>query len=764
MRRAYRLRGVVQGVGFRPHVAKVATNFPISGFVGNDDESVFIEAQGSPDDIENFIAKMLATLPPLASVLQSISREIPELEGESGFKIAPSRRRLGVRTLIPPDTATCPDCRQEMTDPNNRRYHYPFITCTNCGPRATIMVDLPYDRDTTTMVKFPMCPACRVEYTDPENRRYHAQPVSCFDCGPVLWVSDTVNPNLRPPAGDRRPLIAAALSEARARLRSGEILAVKGIGGFHLMCDARNEEAVARLRERKNRGDKPFAVMTPSIKAARRLAQLDDSQLKELASPARPIMIAPFAPEYDLAPAVAPGLGDVGILLPYTPLHLELLSAECSEMALVATSGNLAGEPLCFTNEDALNRLSRIADGFVFHDRDIHLPMEDSVFLANPQVTIPSRRSRGYAPLPVSLPQAAAAPILAVGGELKNSFCLANGDWAHISGHIGDMGTLASQETLDRAVTQMLNFQHLRPEKIVCDLHPAYSTVSWAYRCAEQRDIELLQVQHHVAHAYSLLAERSHLDPAVIVAVDGTGYGTDGTIWGGEILEIAGAAWHRRAHLPTFSLVGGDRAVKYPWRVALGIAHDWNLEGITRKISTEIGDRQRKSTELELVKSQLNSGFGVVPTTSCGRLFDAAAAVLGICTSVTYEAQAAMELEHAASTWANRHLGAKAHHFGSYRELFEMLAEDGQEVGERAWHFHLGLAQLLATQAAETTQKAGIKTVGLTGGVALNRLFSSHFIRIMREDGYQVLTHQTVPPNDGGLCLGQAWAAVLDAC
>ena len=764
MRRAYHLRGVVQGVGFRPHVAKVATDFPLTGFVGNDDESVFIEAQGTASDIENFMAKMLATLPPLASVLQSVAREIPEQEDESGFRIVSSRRRSGARTLIPPDTATCPDCCQEMVDPNNRRYHYPFITCTNCGPRATIMMDLPYDRDTTTMVKFPMCPACRAEYTDPENRRYHAQPVSCFDCGPVLWVSGSQNPVLRPPAGDRRPLIAAALAEARARLRRGEILAVKGIGGFHLMCDARNQEAVARLRKRKNRGDKPFAVMAPSVKAASGLAKLSDSQLEELSSPARPIVIAPFDSGYDLAPAVAPGLGDVGILLPYAPLHLELLSAECSEMALVATSGNLAGEPLCFTNEDALARLAGIADGFVFHDRDIHLPMEDSVFLANSQVTIPSRRSRGYAPLPVALPQAAAAPILAVGGELKNSFCLASGDWAHISGHIGDMGTLASQEALDRAVTQMLNFQHSRPEKIVCDLHPAYSTVSWASRFAEQRDIELLQVQHHVAHAYSLLAERSHLEPAVVVAVDGTGYGTDGTIWGGEILEIAGAAWYRRTHLPSFSLVGGDRAVRYPWRVALGIAHDWNLEWITPKISAEIGDRQGKSAELKLVKSQLNSGFGVVATTSCGRLFDAAAAILGICTEVTYEAQAAMELEHAATSWANRHIGAPALRFNSYRELFEMLAEEEREVGERAWQFHLGLAQLLTTQAEENAQKAGIKTVGLTGGVALNRLFSSHFIRIMREGGYEVLTHKTVPPNDGGLSLGQAWAAVLGAC
>lgn len=763
MRRAYRLKGVVQGVGFRPHVAKVASGFPLSGFVGNDDESVFIEAQGATSDIDNFMEKMLATLPPLAKVLHTAACDIADIEGESGFRIVSSRRRSGARTLIPSDTATCPDCCQEMADPNNRRYHYPFTTCTNCGPRATIMRDLPYDRDTTTMVKFPICPACQAEYTDPTNRRYHAQPVSCFDCGPVLWVSDTANPNLRPPSGDRRPLIAGALDEARARLLRGEILAVKGIGGFHLMCDARNEEAVSRLRKRKNRREKPFAVMAPNIEAANRLARLSDSQLKELACPARPIIIAPFGSEYNLAPAVAPGLGDVGILLPYAPLHLELLSADCSDMALVATSGNLAGEPLCFTNEDACERLTRIADGFVFHDRDIYLPMEDSVFLANPQVTIPSRRSRGYAPLPVALPQAATAPTLAIGGELKNTFCLASGDWAHLSGHIGDMGTLASQEALDRAVTQMLNFQHSQPEKVVCDLHPAYLTTAWASRFSAAKNIELVQVQHHVAHAYSLLAERDCQSQALVVAVDGTGYGTDGTIWGGEILDIAGAKWKRRAHLPSFSLVGGDRAIRYPWRVALGIAHDWNLDWIAEVISEEIGDRQGNTGELELVKSQLNSGFGVVATTSCGRLFDAAAAILGICTSVSYEAQAAMQLECAATNWALANPLPRPKTFKSFRDLFDILGEGEREIGERAWFFHVGLAGLLANKTQELAAENGVSTVGLTGGVALNRLFSTQFTHLLHKEGFKVLTHRTVPPNDGGLSLGQAWATVLGA-
>lgn len=763
MRRAYRLRGVVQGVGFRPHVARVASDFPITGFVGNDDESVFIEAQGSPQDLEDFISKLLATLPPLAQVLKYASQEIPDIEGEYDFQIVQSRRRPGVRSLIPPDTATCLDCQTDMADPDNRRYHYPFTTCTNCGPRATIMMNLPYDRDTTTMQKFPMCPACHAEYTDPKNRRYHAQPISCYDCGPVLWVSEAKKPELRPPSGKRAPLINEALSQARQRLRAGEILAVKGIGGFHLMCDARNEEAVARLRKRKNRGDKPFAVMVGTIEAARNLAQLNQTQVEALTSPSRPIVIAPASSDYRLAASIAPGLNDIGVMLPYAPLHLELLSAECAQMALVATSGNLAGEPLCFTNEDAASRLAEIADAFVFHDRDIHLPMEDSVFLGNSKTTIPSRRSRGYAPLPVALPKKAEVPTLAVGGELKNTFCLASKDLAHISGHIGDMGTLASQEAFDRAVTQMLNFQCEQPEQIVCDLHPAYLTTAWASRFSAAKNIELVQVQHHVAHAYSLLAERDCQSRALVVAVDGTGYGTDGTIWGGEILEIAGANWKRRAHLPSFSLVGGDRAVRYPWRAALGIAHDWNLDWIAEVISEEIGDRQGNTGELELVKSQLNSGFGVVATTSCGRLFDAAAAILGICTSVSYEAQAAMQLECAATNWALANPLPRPKTFKSFRDLFEILGEGERKIGERAWFFHVGLAGLLADKTQELAVESGISTVGLTGGVALNRLFSTQFTHLLHKEGFEVLTHRTVPPNDGGLSLGQAWAAILGA-
>lgn len=763
MRRSYELWGVVQGVGFRPHVAKVAADFPVTGFVGNDDEAVFIEAQGPVDVIDGFMKTMLETLPPLARVLRQASREIPEIPGETTFRIVPSRRRHGARTLIPPDTATCPDCQEEMSDPHNRRYRYPFTTCTNCGPRATIMVDLPYDRDTTTMVKFPMCPACRAEYTDPANRRYHAQPVSCYDCGPVLWVSesgvDVVD--LAAPEGDRRELIAAALEEARSRLLAGQILAVKGIGGFHLMCDARNAAAVAELRKRKRRGDKPFAVMAPNVASAKRLAILNGDQEELLTSQARPIVIAPLAPTADLAPAVAPGLGDVGVMLPYAPLHLELLSGPCAEMPLVATSGNVAGEPLCFTNAEAVERLAESVDAFVFHDRDIHLPMEDSVFLGNMEVTIPSRRSRGYAPLPVALPQDAKEPVLAVGGELKNTFCLASGSWAHLSGHIGDMGTLASQEAFDRAVEQMLNFQRLRPEKIVCDLHPNYSTVAWANRFAAAHNLELVQVQHHVAHAYSLLAEHGCLDPAVVVAVDGTGYGTDGTIWGGEVLCLDGASWERRDHLPVFSLVGGDRAVRYPWRVALGIGADWGLDWITEKISAEIGEHQGKTAELELVKSQLTSGFGVTPTTSCGRLFDAAAAILGVCTEVTYEAQAAMELEHVATAWAKAHPGVTCEVPADYRELLAGLSQDDLPVGQRAWNFHLGLAGLLATRAGEVAAATGTKTVGITGGVALNRLFTTYFVSVLRRAGFEVLTQQTVPPNDGGLSLGQAWAAIL---
>lgn len=758
-RREWLLRGVVQGVGFRPHVASVAAHHDVSGLCGNDDLQVFVEAQGEPSVLDAFAHELLSTLPPLARVIASTSRELPTLADEVGFRIVASRHLPGVRTLVPPDVATCDDCLADMADPRNRRHRYAFTTCTNCGPRLTIIEDLPYDRPATTMRVFGMCEACQREYVDPSDRRYHAQPISCYDCGPRLWLAGPEDAPTRP-AGDWTPLAQAAVIEAAtARLLAGEVLAVKGLGGFHLMADARHPEAVARLRERKRRSGKPFAVMVADTRAARWLAVLTPGQLETLASPARPIVIAPMASTYDLVDAVAPGLSDVGVMLPYTPLHSLLLE---SGLALVATSGNLSEEPLCHTNSDALVRLAGLADVFLLHDRDIHVPVEDSVVLAaSDDGVLPVRRSRGYAPLPVMLPSGGDGPVvLAVGGELKNTFALATGDMAFVSAHIGDMGSLASQQAFDASVAQLVGIHRERPEVVVCDLHPGYATTAWAERyVAQHPDTRLLPVQHHLAHALALVAEHGlGADVVVVAALDGTGYGTDGTIWGGEILTLGRTAgspwsWERAWHVPTFGLVGGDRAIRQPWRVAQGLAHSWGLDIGRTPAALEAPD-----AELRLVRSQLASGHGVVPTSSTGRLFDAAAAMLGLCLETTYEAQAAMLLERAAAQHGTVRQVAEP---TSLTEVFHELLTRNGSLGERAARFHAGVAGVIADRLATEADAVGTTLVGVTGGVAVNRVFVSALRAFLRERGVELLEHRVVPPTDGGLSLGQAWAGRL---
>lgn len=818
-RREYLLRGVVQGVGFRPHVANVAAGHQLTGLVGNDDRQVFIEAQGQPRVLASFLEELLATLPPLARVIAVTERELPTIEEES-FRIVASRHIAGVRTLIPPDVATCADCLAEMADPANRRHGYAFTTCTNCGPRLTIIEDLPYDRPMTTMRVFEMCPACRDEYADPTDRRFHAQPISCYDCGPQLWLVDSASAGLidphklagpppkpsalpepdEPVEAPRRATPAeqrAVITEAKRRLLAGQILAVKGVGGFHLMCNARDQAAVARLRERKRRSGKPFAVMVADASAASALAELTPAQLAVLTSPARPVLIAPMSPAYDLATQVAPGLLDVGVMLPYTPIHTLLLEPG---LALVATSGNLSEEPLCFTNRDALTRLAHLADGFLLHDRDIHVPVEDSVMLAlatppiseasarspepSPQVpepaeerppasatirpaVVPIRRSRGFAPLPVVLPSHTDGPVvLAVGGELKNTFALAQEDLVFVSAHVGDMGSLAAQTAFEASVAQLVGIHQREPEVVVCDLHPGYATTGWAERyVAAHPGVELLRVQHHYAHALSLLAEHgTQFGPVVVAALDGTGYGTDGTIWGGEILTLGAggtslANWTRSWQVPTFSLVGGDRAIRHPWRVAQGLAHAWNLD-----ISATEATAAAPEAELRLVRSQLASGIGVIATSSAGRLFDAAAAMLGLCLEATYEAHAAMALERAATEWVNAPGLDQIRRQPSptvFAVFAELLAHPERSVSERAWRFHQDLASAIAEHLATAAKAAQTTTVGITGGVMVNRIFASALIADLEVRGFVVLTHRVVPPTDGGLSLGQAWAGRL---
>lgn len=795
---------MVQGVGFRPFVATIARRAGLTGFCGNDERGVFLEAEGPAAAIDEFRKSLFTELPALSRIINHSETALEPLEPtETSFSIVPSRHSDSGRALLPPDTALCPDCRREFFDPADRRYLYPFISCTNCGPRLSIITELPYDRPRTTMRDFPMCTPCETEYTAPADRRFHAQPVSCFDCGPRLSL-------VQPGAGaasasggkaSTREEVLALFARVHGLLDDGAILAVKGIGGFHLVCDARRDEAVARLRQRKRRPDKPLAVMVPDVDAARRVVELTDAEAGLLASPEASIVIAAKkvaggaagvaagAAGAALSEGIAPGLEHFGVMLPYSGIHLLLC-----DRPLVVTSGNISGEPVCTGNEEALAKLGRIADAFVLHDRAIHVPVEDSVFVG----TAPSRRSRGFAPLPIAVSagtdfpadlavppdaESATPTVFATGGELKNTFALAHDDLVHISAHIGDMGAWVSQRAYERAAEQLLSMRDTRPELVVCDLHPGYATTSFAERFADDLGIDLLAVQHHWAHALSLLAEHRLLRPgaidslsdcAIVATLDGTGYGTDGTIWGGEILRVSltGPEWDRVWHFPTFPLVGGDRAVTHPWRLALGLTTAWGLPSLADSLYdalTTPSPASPSEAEITLVKGQIEGGVGTVQCSSLGRIFDAAAALIlprwRSGDAISYEAQAAMELEAAAVRYARSHpdcfdAGAEAD-VGGGIETVVARALGMPDPGAAAFEFHRGVAGVVGKQLAEAAASAGTSVVGVSGGCANNVLLMQLLEADVARRGYELLQHRSVPPGDGGLSLGQAMAGRL---
>lgn len=773
----WRIEGIVQGVGFRPFVATIARRAGLVGFCGNDEQGVFIEVEGTSDALVAFRSQLFTELPALARIINHSAEHIAALGHEREFTIVPSRHSYSGRALLPPDTALCPDCRREFFDPTNPRYLYPFISCTNCGPRLSIITELPYDRPRTTMAAFPMCTPCEREYTDPADRRYHAQPISCFDCGPRLSWHDAGGTT----TATSREQVLALFRRAQALLDDGALLAVKGIGGFHLVCDAANDAACEKLRMRKRRPDKPLAVMAPTVDTAAQLVELTEQEKRFLDSPEAPIVIAPKQRSGPLSDLIAPGLDSFGIMLPYSGIHLLLC-----DRPLVVTSGNLSGEPVCTDNADALKKLGHIADAFILHDREIHVPVEDSVFIG----TAPSRRSRGFAPIPVSITatdsrsdtgtstgtgpgtsaRSTSQPtIFATGGELKNTFAIAHGDLVHVSAHIGDMGSWASQKAYQRAVDQLLSMRDATPDFVVCDLHPGYATTAFAERFAAEHDIELLSVQHHFAHALSLLAEHRLLSPgagrAVVATLDGTGYGTDSSIWGGEILTLSrdSAGWERTWHCPSFPLVGGDRAVTHPWRLALGLTHAWALDDdrLLRNLSNE--------HEVALVKSQLATGVGTVQTSSLGRIFDAAAALLlprwrgGA--AISYEAQAAMELEAAATRYVRLHAEALGAVSSGTKPvpLQEVIPEAvaSPDVEQAAFLFHSGVAGVVGKRLVQAAEEAGTDVVGVSGGCANNALLMALLRREVAAEGFTLLQHQIVPPGDGGLSLGQAVAGRL---
>lgn len=746
VRRRLNVRGVVQGVGFRPFVVRLAEDLGLAGSVGNDSTSVFVEVEGALAVVDEFTLRVVHDAPPLAQVIAVTAVDV-EPVGALGFSIVASRGAPGVRTLVPPDVATCDDCLAEMLDPTDRRFRHPFVTCTNCGPRFTIIEDLPYDRPATTMREFTMCALCEEEYQNPADRRYHAQPVSCHDCGPVLWLE----------RGDERITdTSGAIASTVDLLRGGAIVAIKGVGGFHLACDATSHDAVSRLRELKHRPAKPFAVMARDLLVAAGVAELDATAADLLSQPARPIVLVPFRSEAQLAPSVAPGLDELGVLLPYTPVH-HLLLEEIP--LLVMTSGNLSDEPLCFDNDDARGRLGGIADAFLMHDRTIAVPCEDSVVTVVDGDELPIRRSRGYAPLPVLLAGSGAA-VLAVGAELKNTFVVTREDLAFCSAHLGDMGSLESQEAFRRSVAQLTTLHGVRPELIVADEHPGYLTTAWAESTSAETATPMVTVQHHHAHLASLLAEHgATTEPCVGVVFDGTGYSCDGTIWGGEFLQVDGdiASMSRVGHIQQFGLPGGDRAVREPWRVALALLR---LARINDAWGLALADEVPRAA-CDLVTSQLRSGVGVVQTSSAGRLFDGVAALLGVRLEVAYEAQAAIELEHLARR-ATRSVRLRVPVENGQLRLAALVEDlvaairDGADRAALALGFHEALADATALLAIRRAAELGTTLVGLTGGVMQNKLFVARTSQVLRHAGLRVLTHRVVPPNDGGLSLGQA--------
>jgi hydrogenase maturation protein HypF len=760
VRQRFTVVGVVQGVGFRPFVHRIATDLGLAGFVGNDSGAVFIEVQGPVARIDEFGRRLHAEAPPLARI-NTVS--VADIEanplGGNGFRIVDSQTAPGATTPIPPDIAVCDDCLAELSDPGDRRYRHPFITCTNCGPRFTIIRALPYDRPATTMSTFAMCDRCAVEYHDPANRRFHAQPIACPDCGPSLWFCS---------GSDRIEGADAALAATQRALAAGTVVAIKGIGGYHLASVVDDETAVGALRSRKARGAKPFAMLVRDLDIARRYAHIDDAEAAVLAGPARPIVLLRRRADAPVADAVAPGSPLLGLMLPYSPIHHLLLAPvpgadSAVPDALVLTSANRSDEPICFTEDDAASRLSSLCDALLDHNRPIHVPCDDSVVRVIDGRELPIRRSRGYAPLPVDLGRDGPA-VLAVGGELKNTFCLTDGSRAYMSGHIGDMETLETLRAFERAVGQLGEIRH-QPVRLAADLHPGYQTRSWAERHADDRPLDL--VQHHHAHVVSLLAEHGRLgEPIIGVSFDGTGYGCDETIWGGEILAV-GSDSHRFVrvgHLLPVPLPGGDAAVRNPWRMAL--AQLWTAGIDWTPDLAPVGAASR--AELRLIRSQLENNAGCVACSSMGRLFDAVASLLGVRHRIDYEGQAAIELEVLADSASAHAVGLRMavgddgviDPAGMVRAMVSELRA-GADPAALAAGFHQAVAdavlQVVSLVAGE------VRMAGLTGGVFQNVLLLRQCRERLQQAGFEVLTHHTVPPNDGGLALGQAAVSVLTA-
>ena len=834
------ITGIVQGVGFRPFVYNLARRLDLRGWVLNHSGGVDIEAEGPAAALDAFIAALEDEAPPLAHIPSLEAKSIPP-NGSPAFEIRHSEEKTGQSLLISPDVATCDDCQRELFDPADRRYRYPFINCTNCGPRFTIIEDIPYDRPKTTMRDFPLCDACRAEYEDPADRRFHAQPNACPDCGPHVWLVESSkttkqqkdkstsvadhatrntqhaihNPSTSPldcardrlRTGTQHATHNAPLTRTRDLLLDGKIVAIKGLGGFHLACDATNADAVRTLRERKRRPHKPFAVMLPTLDDVRATCEVPPAAEDLLTSPQSPIVLLdrlspkdhatrnPSTSPLDcardrlrtgtqhvppIAPNVAPNQNTLGVMIPYTPLHHILLRDV--GRPLVMTSGNLTEEPIAKDNDEALRRLAPLADAFLLHNRDIYARYDDSVVqvleasqekerelrtenpapkIENPKSQI-IRRARGYAPFPVPLPFPT-RPTLAVGPLLKNTFCLTRDTNAFLSQHIGDLEDLETLKHYEAALATYKHLFRLEPERVVSDLHPDYLSTRFAREYAADHDLPApLQVQHHHAHIAACLADNGwapDAGPVIGVALDGTGYGTDGAIWGGEWLIADYANFRRVAHLEYLPLPGGDAATRHPWRIA--VAYVTALLGAGAMPWGEFCP-----AETGLIRQMIERNVNVPQTSSMGRLFDAVSALLDVRRDATYEAQAAMELEQLAASHrapTTPYPFALADHEGAIQirvaALFETLLDDvtrGTPVPHIAKRFHDTVAEMIVAVSASLRDRTGINTVALSGGVFQNRLLLELTVPRLRAADFDVLLHSQVPPNDGGLSLGQA--------
>ncbi len=744
------ITGIVQGVGFRPFIYRLASELGLTGWVRNCTEGVLIEACSTDERLAHFIRRIQAEAPPLAVIASLVHHYLPDDCREFDFTIRESSEGGGHTAHVAPDAALCADCLRELFDPANRRFRHPFITCTNCGPRYSIITGIPYDRPNTTMASFPLCPDCRQEYNDPTDRRFHAQPIACPRCGPQVRLLDS--------SGSFISEHDQAIITAIGLLKAGKILAVKGIGGYHLVADACNGNAVRCLRERKKRDEKPFAVMAPDLAAARAMAQLSNFEERLLASPESPIVIVRRARDCPVSRLIAPLNDLLGLMLPYTPIHHLLLHGN-NFAALVMTSANLSDEPIAFQDNDALQRLGGIADGFLLHDRPIHIRSDDSVIRVFQGRPLFYRRARGYAPRSIQLPFEC-PPLLAVGAELKSAVCLVKGNQAFLSQHIGDLQNEASSNSFRKTIHHLTALLELSPESVACDQHPDY--LSSVY--AADSGLPLVAVQHHHAHLAACMAENGLNDEVIGLIFDGTGYGSDGTVWGGEFLIGGYGSFRRAAHFRQVRLPGGDMAVREPWRMALAYLHmalgeaAFTLEHpVTRHLSAD---------EKAMFCTMLERGLNSPLTSSCGRLFDAVAALLNIRHIVSYDGQAAIELESLAETaedgltlpyditFTNGGL-----HQIDFSTMFPAILQDletGVSTAAIARRFHASVAQASVETCVRIAGDSGLDRVVLSGGVFQNRLLSEMVYTGLTNQGLHVFTHRLSPPNDGCIALGQA--------